>query len=298
MEFKEFTEEIKVNLSGLLGPGKEVFLQKNLKNNDIYKVGIVIKDKKENIALTIYLEEYYDLFQEGETIDAIVDDILLFNANNPTPNVSGEELFHDFSKQSKKLIYKLVGKESNEEFLKAHPHRSFKDMAIIYCLLLNIGEKGCLSVTIRNEHLKHWNKSEEELYFIAQKNTAKLLPVKISSLNTMINEMMKDLGVTMPLEENNAYILTNKYCYYGAGVLLYDDVLEMIYNELESDFYILPTSVHEILVVPKYNNDDNEDVDKMREEIIQDLENTNMQQEILSGKLFYYEHDTGVIQDI
>lgn len=298
MEFKEFTEEIKINLSGLLGPGKEVFLQKNIKNNDTVKVGVVLKDKDENIALTIYLEEYYEMFQEGETIDTIIDDILFFSTSNPTPNVIGEDLFQDFSNASQKLIYKLVDKEANEEFLKLHPNRMFHNMAIVYCLLLDIGEKGCLSVTVRNEHLEGWKKAEEDLYFIAHKNTEQMLPVKLSGLNTLVNQMMGDLGISIPLEDNDAYILTNQYCYYGAATLLYKGTLEMIYEELGTDYYILPTCVHEALVIPKLDSDDIEEVDKMREEIILDLLSENMQEDILSRKLFYYENGAGMIQYI
>lgn len=250
MEFKQFTEEIKVNVSGLLGPGREVFLQYNLKNNDQKKCGVVIREKNQAAVLTIYLEPYYDQFCSGETLEQIVDDIILLSATAPVPNINSEEILADFDKCKSKILYRLVGTCNNEKFLLEHPHDRYMDLAKVYYVLLDINDMGCLSMLIRHEHLKLWGITLQELQTYGKVNTCCEMPVKFNKVRNILDDQFKEIGVRMPEYDDFIYLLTNEYNHYGASALLYDGVLEMIYQEIQGDYYILPSSVHELFVIP------------------------------------------------
>lgn len=118
-----------------------------------------------------------------------------------------------------------------------------------------------MTVTINNNLMETWEKSVEELYEQTKKNTPILFEKSFKSINEVLlglvkerlgdnqNELDKMEKLLAEQEIISLYVLTNKIGINGAAVILYDNVLKMIAEELESDLIILPSSIHEVLVL-------------------------------------------------
>ena len=114
---------------------------------------------------------------------------------------------------------------------------------------------GIASVTITNDMLRFWNISTEELYVVAHQNTAKRFPVCIESMRDTLLDTISDLNVCdTELEGCNdvvpMYVATNTTKLNGAAVVLYENQLREFSKCFGGDYFLLPSSIHETLLIP------------------------------------------------
>lgn len=285
MEFKEFSETVKVTISGLLGPEKEVALRENLKNNDTLMTGIIIKNRGDSVSLTLYIDESYGEYLEGKSIEEISEDILIQYATIPVPDFTADSNILIYKENKSKIMYRLVGKEGNEQFLKEHPHRDFLDMSIVYYVLIDESIHGCSSVLIRNEHMKTWGVDEGELYKQACKHTVLKFPPEIITIESLVNECFDEEGEKLE-DSDLIYVLSNQRKHYGASCLLYDGILEYIEEKLGGNCYIIASSVHELLIVPECESDIHND---LLEGVRSGNELYLSKEEYLNNTMYYYQ---------
>ncbi len=108
------------------------------------------------------------------------------------------------------------------------------------------------TVKITNTILENAGIRVDELYQQALLNSRD--DYQIRSMAAMLMEMMGLDAEDMPLQENatpQLYVVTNKDKLFGAAAILSEDLLSNIRNKFDSDFYILPSSVHEMIITPK-----------------------------------------------
>lgn len=128
-EFKEILrEEVAGNVDG------EITVVAVPKNNGVKLDALSIKRKTSNIAPLVYLDSYYKDYNNGRSIDSIVDSIVTIC--NRESEVSNELInqFTDYSIMQDYIQIKLINKERNLELLKNVPHIEFLDLArITWC---------------------------------------------------------------------------------------------------------------------------------------------------------------------
>lgn len=176
------------------------------------------------------------------------------------------------------MVLRLINRAKNEELLKQIPYLKFKDLAIVCHCILITEEIGIGSILIHKHHLETWDIVEDTLFQDAFENSPKTEPYCILKISEMMREVLKytieerideiceeyetDKAILLDrtlenmmqeLEEKNIpmYVLTNHNRYYGAACMVYPEMLEEIGNILQEDYYILPSSVHEIIFVGK-----------------------------------------------
>ena len=133
--------------------------------------------------------------------------------------------------------------------------------------------------------LQEWNVTIETLFEIASQNTPTLLQPEFKPMNAVIQELLGDNPLELPCDDTRLYVLSNPYRHFGASTILYDRVLEDISNLLNEDFYVLPSSIHEVIILPKSFSPDLADINKM----IIDINNTAVShEEVLSDHAYYY----------
>lgn len=290
MNYKQFIETVKVRISGLIGPDREVITKTILKVNDTKKIGILIKEEGNDLMPTIYLEEYFEMYEKGRDIDQIVDDIILLNATATIPEVKDMTTLMHFDNMKNKIMYRIINKERNQELLKTMPHREYLDFAITYYVLMEAELTACMTIKVENYHLEKWNITEEELYVLAKENTSRDMEVSLRHMNEVLcsGTPFGKKGFTQ--EESYMYSLTNYYVHYGAATLLYDGVLEKIHDKIGHDFYVFPSSVHDLVIFPQ-----KEDMDI---EFLQDMVSSGncyvYDDEFLSSNAYRYTHGSGL----
>ena len=150
-----FAEEIKARLERKR-PDCKVEIVKNLKNNGVTWVGIVISGERGNMVPAIYLESFYEEYQNGEPMDSLVQKLLcLYERHKVETPVSGEELIR-FENVKQNLYYKLINYKRNEERLKSLPYIPYQDLAVVFCILVSKEEEVIASISVNQELMKHW----------------------------------------------------------------------------------------------------------------------------------------------
>ena len=271
MEYKEFVEYIKMNAGYIAGEGGNITINHVIKNNGCEMDGLVIMEKGKDIAPTIYLDSFYELYTNGENIKSIIRQIEVIyeqNKNNVTFDVN---ILKHFDTIKDKIVYKVVNYRSNEKLLEQVPHKRILDLAVVfYCLLDNEYGRSATAL-IYNNNLKNWNVTIDDVYKAALKNTPDLLHSKISSMAALFEKC----GVNVDGEEvdlkdyapSDMYVLTNESKLNGAACILYENVLYDFAQKLGADLYILPSSVHEVILLPKLSMFEKDELVNMVKEV-------------------------------
>ena len=249
MNITSFTSQVVCLLQEQLGDGYHVFPRKVTKNNGVTLTGIVARRENINSFPTIYIDDYYREDIKEEEVQGIVlkmaDRLRLADLKQPV-DLSG---FVDFEKAKTRLSFKLINTEKNKELLTDIPSRPFFNLSIVYFYLIEKAPfKGKATVLVRRSHMDTWNITEMELYKAACINAPQLLPPRIENMNEALGgifppELFEDL---IPM-----YVLTNSEKLFGASCILYHDELKSFAVKMNSDLFILPSSVHEMILIPK-----------------------------------------------
>ncbi|MEG1596504.1 MAG: DUF5688 family protein [Lachnospiraceae bacterium] len=250
MNYSDFKSTILTQIQHRVGYEKKVQIQEIIKNNHVPLDGLSILEAGNNISPTIYLNSYFLSFKNGTSIPTICDEILLLYEKNRSPSPIDLEFFTNFSKIKDKIVFKLVNLEKNKILLKEIPHIPYLDLAIIFYCLVDAGERGNITILIRNQHLKLWNITDKELYDLAAINTPFLLPDDFNSMTSILESYLETQSISNELPGSTyalcpMYVLTNSSKLFGAACILYNGMLKKIAETLQSCFYILPSSVHE-----------------------------------------------------
>lgn len=253
------------------------------KYNGILRRGILFSEQGSNISPTIYLEEYYRQFERGDTIDEIVGEILVLYRKIRFKEPWKEEIIRNYEGIKGRIIYRLINKGANEKLLAEMPHVPYLDLAIVFYVLLEAGIYGTATMPVKTEHLALWKVTEAQVYEQACKNTEKLLPCEFRSMRSVLEEMT---DIDAPDEEDVLYVLSNHLRSFGAAAVLYPGRLEEAGDYLEEDFYVLPSSVHEMIIVRKSAASGKAFLSAMVSEINATQVDT---EEVLSNRAYYYE---------
>lgn len=292
MTYYQFVQAVEGRIKEAVKESVAVRIHTAEKNNGTIRRGLTLTEQDINISPTIYLEEYYRQFQNGGSLEHITSDILRLYNEVRFQKSWGEEKLYDYSQVKEKVIYRLVNYKSNEKMLRNVPYIVYLDLAIVFCVLLEVTKYGTATMAIRNDHLDLWGVEKEELYRQASENTSKFLPDDFSSMSAVIEELTEESEAHISFEdkEEEMYVLSNRIHSYGAAAILYSGRMEGIGMYLKSNYYVLPSSVHEVIVVPEKAAVEKEDLSAM----VAEINRTQVEaEEVLSDHAYYYDRKKG-----
>lgn len=263
MEYEKFVKTMQKMVEALSDADTKVTVTEVRKNNGVKKRGIMLRKKDGNVAPTVYLEEFYRDYQRGKSLEETAHTILEIYHHNCVVSGFQVERFRDYQQMKSQIVYRIVNYDKNIENLKDSPYIQFMDLAIVVYVEFPVDGITSGAVLVKNEHLELWGVTKEEVLKQAAENTPKLMQPQIKKMEDTIRELFaigegeetKEFEIFMnEMRENEMripmYVLTNQKNLYGAACMLYEGVLEMFSQELGEDVYILPSSVHEVILVP------------------------------------------------
>ena len=309
MDFSEFRDELIDIIKEKIEANTNISIHVVSKNNGIKLTGIVIMKEEECISPTIYLEPFFEMANQGKDLHLIADEILAISREQKGQFNFDVEEFQDINVTGKKILYKLINYDKNEELLKNVPHRIWQDLAIVYYVLVSCDELGTGTILVRDEHMRLWGIREEDLFEFASVNTSKLLKKTTKSMAEIILEFMdekmmdneekeitikaaKEFGENTPVR---MYVMGNKLKLNGACVVLYENALKSFAECIESDFYILPSSIHEVILVPANEEVDEQSLLSLVREV---NENNVTEEEWLSDNIYKYSRNENCVEMI
>lgn len=289
MDFETFVCRVQAKLKEKTGEGTHVERRRITKNNGIELEGVMITDGSRKISPMIYLEDYYHAYEKGVGMEEILEDILQVHRESLERIPLDSAFFMDFKKVSPRIAGKLVNYEKNREQLQKIPHQRCLDLALVFYYIMDSGEMCSGTILIHNSHLEMWGVSQTELFETARRNTPRLLPSQFMSIQDFMTENFEDMEQAAQIEKGlPMYVLSNRERHFGAVHILYDQVLSSIGRELGENFYILPSSVHECIIVPA-------GVCVVKEQLARMVWEINrmhvLPEEVLSDHVYYYDRE-------
>ena len=248
------------------------------KNNGIKKA-IAIREKGVRIVPTIYIDDMIsEIIDHKLTVESAVEKIIDIYIKNKEP----EGIADIVSKLSKETIlqgvqYQLINKEQNKNRLEEIPYKEFLDLAALYRTILQRTEEGNAGIVINNKLCEVYGISQEELEAAAKRNMEKET-FKVAS-------MAEVLGfVDIPVDEVPMYVCSNKSGINGATIMLETKYFRELAEKLESDLYILPSSISEVIAIPISAGD----LESLKE-MVKSINGTEVAaEEVLSDTVYKY----------
>lgn len=281
---ENFIEAFKKELELALGDNGYLESKEMVKNNGVIQRGIVIREKDRNVAPVIYFDALYDAYKDGYSVEDLVTQTLEQMKEENDKLTGNFADFLDYEKMKDKIVFSLINYDRNKERLKEIPHKRFLDLAVVFRLYLDERDEHRITAQINQYHMEGWMVSVDEIYAQAMKNCARLQPVRHGSLESFLFGVEEDDcesdGIFPKL-----YLMTNTSGIDGASTILYSGEMRRISERFGSDVVILPSSVHEVLLM-KY--DESMDMKHFGEMVRIINRNDVREQEVLSDSVYIY----------
>ena len=203
---------------------------------------------------TVYLNHVYEEYKKSGDLQGTLElaAFYLAGACREAERKNGRIILQDAPES---IVMSLINTEQNREMLGYMPHREFEDLSVIYRYVIDTGNP-VESVPVTVEMAEGIGMGEKELFDAAVENTRRLFPPTVELLNDIIVEMFMDGGFSEEAAremgsviQTPMYCISNKMSINGAVSMLYGDVIHGVSEQLGSDLYILPLSVHEVMAV-------------------------------------------------
>ena len=280
-----------------LGDGYDVNLRDVMKNNGTELTGLSIGAKDARIAPTIYLEGFEERFEQGKiSVNDVVDEIMeVFRKEDDQDAGFLYEIFSNVEEIYKRVCPKIINAERNAELLKTVPYVKFLDLAEIFIVKMEIGGNTG-NVTINNDLVERLGIDIEKLKESAYENMKKR-GIEQKSLSSMIKDLIFDSG-EVPEELNepegiSMMVVTNREKYNGACCMIDPEIFVDMSEKMGCDLYILPSSIHEIIVVPAVSQCNEDELRDM----VRDVNRSSVSNEdFLSDTLYRYNRGTAQLQ--
>ena len=280
----------------------EEFKGSTVEVRDVEKVnvkldGMVVLKPSVDSSPTVYLNHLYEDYVSGKSIQDCLSQCanVIVDAYKELEDMKPRI---EISQMKENVVMVLVNQEQNKDMLENIPHRDFQDLAVIYRWVLDINEKGIASSIVTNKLMESEGMTEPDLFQLAVENTKRLLPPQIKPMSEVIKEMfpfeLVETGMLDEMmEEINSdpkramYVLTNETNVNGAVSMLYENNLHELAEKLGTDLYILPSSIHESILV-SVEMGEPDDLAQMVSDINMDCVDIA---ERLSNNVYHYDKD-------
>ena len=296
MTYETFQQEVLTELQRKHFAGITPELTHQQKRNGQVRHGIAFHNDRTNASPVIYLEEFYTRYQATGNFAGIIDILTDLYSRLPVIQVDERKL-SDFSFAKDKITMKLINTEKTRAFLETVPHIPFYDLSIIFYQILKIEHGRIVDMAISNELLEKWHMDVETLHVCALSNYTRLSPVRFTSMKQQILDMGFPLHELIPesdgtLDEEmdedldtGMYLLSNERMTDGAVLITCKNLMDAIGHFFGENYYILPSSVHEVLLLPESKVLSKESLDMM----VQDVNQTElMPEDYLSDHTYYF----------
>ena len=259
LTFDEFAIKVRNNILDYLPErfsGSKVEILKTCRLNESYQ-GLKVVLQAENAGPIINLDDLYGAYEAGCPFSTLMDAVAE-NIDN-SPGVCDISKFKDYEWVRERLYIRICGTEFNREILKNVPHREVMDLSVTCSFFSLWPDSDEQTVLITNDLFASYGISEDELFRDAYDNSLKIRPAGVCAMGCAVSsglmmggEMNKDLYSgsveSVDFKHDSMYILSTKTGIFGASAMLYPGLLKTIADSNELDFFIIPSSVDEVII--------------------------------------------------
>ena len=258
MDFKEFVNKLEQDLKDAMAdisPGATVDVRSVEKLQEGSYTGITISPAGGNVGMNLNANQLFDQMQDGQSYEGVLA-VAVSTAErglHDMPAVDVSELMN-YEAAKKYLCFDVVGSDRNADMLEKVPHTDKENISMVYRLQLDSTENGAATVLITNAMMEQFGVTKEQLHADAMENAQEIRPADFRTMAAVMAEMMGMPEEMMADMAPPMYVATNQDKVQGAAVMFYPDFMDQAAKELGGDIFILPSSVHEVLILPDDGN--------------------------------------------
>lgn len=290
MDFQDFCNEVSARISEFLLDFEihEIRVVDIPKNNGIELKALVIVSSKDTVYPAIYLQPYYQYYCRNGDMEQVLQELATqFRERYRTMDIRNPTM-EELRMLQRQVFFCLVNYEKNEKMLQECPHLPFYDMAIVFRYLVHQDDTGIASAILKNEDMKRIGLDHQSLYNLAYANTRLFLKPQLVLLSKLLRDRYEYEVPDIP----EIYVLSSHNYMYGAGMILYPELLEQVAREYDGDFFIIPSSIHEVLICTMQG----EEARQRLQEILQEVNEFVVEEgDYLSDQLYRYDKKIGKI---
>lgn len=211
-----------------------------IKNGITYK-GVSVKPSNGNVGVNFYLDDSYEDWGIDEITDFIYDRL----QNIPPINV--EEQLYDFDN----LTIGVKAQAANLPVSEGVVYKQVLDVLLIPVIVIGSFDDGMATAKITESMLASWDKTLDEVFDKIDTSYT------FKTMREVLSEMMPGFEETIPVDDGpQMNILSNKDKMNGGSLIFFENVQKDIYEKMGGKYVVLPSSVHESIVLPMNNEDD------------------------------------------
>ena len=286
---EQFFAEMKEALMRLKPEGMEITFMRFDKQNRMGLHGCTLSMPDAAAAPTFYLEDLYEAYLNGTAVEDIAEGVIEFAKENNRAVIPNGIDVVDYESARKHLGLMVIGAEENREYLETLVHEVIEGLALVPIVFIDDeSSTGCIK--IKKELLMAWEVTAQEVMEEAKQNAARVMPPTFKLMSDILRENsdlnLDDLCVP---EEAELFVVSNRYFVCGASVAFYPGFLESIGKALGTDFYVLPSSINELILLRDLGQNPLELL-----QIVKTVNRTQLQpEEVLADAVYYYSRSGG-----
>lgn len=282
--------------------GADVCIRSNdvVKLNDTKLHGISICPHGQTICRNFYAESYIGDFQKGTALETIADRILAYGKDDSMSVLGGTDLvrsIHDFEAVRDKIVPKLISRELNREYLQDKCWIGYLDLAVCFQIEICNDERGLMTTAVPKNIFEMWRIPMERLFSIAMDNLKTLHSWKVTGMSELLVKLaLENSGVddfarymNPPEYHEGLFVATNETKTNGAACMLDKEIVkELAKKENVRNVAVIPSSIHEIILMPLHSEDDMTVVENLNHMVLEVNETQVRPDEVLGNHVYIY----------
>lgn len=289
---EDIMRKLKKAVKSAVGTEYEVNFYDTRKNNDVVLKQVGIRRLGKNVEQKIYVNEILEMIASGKAgVDEVAGMIVKICREHEQETGNLERITSGLSKAEilRCVTGQMVNKAANASMLMENPYKSVLDLALVYRVVLQESECGTASFLVGHALCTHYGISVEELDNAVSANMARE-GFMARTMESVLEEMGlltdQTLAGEFPMQ-----IITNSRRLYGAAVMAHPAYFEALSEKNGSDLYILPSSIHEVIVVPAEGIEPDE-----LQQMVMEVNSSELDaEEFLSNNVYLYSRKLGEI---
>lgn len=230
---------------------------------------IMPPDEKNMVTMpNIYLDDMYRFFQEHQDMDELLRMIAAMVVQY-TGCFPQDEVNLQLKEKKNSIVMNLINTKRNQGLLREVPHRNIMDLSVIYRIIVRQVDTGLMTILVDNRVMEEMELTQDELERLAYANTGRMFPVEICKMADFL------------------YVMTNSQKIHGATTMICREAMEQLAEQVGGNFYLIPSSIHEVMAVPEQD----EDVENLIHLLEEGNQSCSTESEILSESIYYYDSE-------
>ena len=289
MDYENFKQDFQESLKEELaerGMDTDVSFQKVEKMNESYDA-VTVKPIDSIIGVNFNVEKAFDSYEAGTDMDEVVNHTAdsVEKAFREAPQIDITAIT-DYEQMKSKLSMEVVSADRNADLLQNVPHEKMEDMAVVYRLMLGQMDEGSGTVLVTDQLMERFGITHEQLRQDALENAPEIRPSEIRGMSEVMNEIAPGMAPEIAPEDEQMFVASVPDKIRGAGVIAYPNFMEDAAEKMGGDFFVIPSSIHEVLLV----RDNGEMTSKDLENMVKEVNATQVEPEDqLTDHVYHYD---------